>query len=52
MSMLTGFMGGFMTTLIEPIRLGLQESVRKLTVRVMWDEAGQARADPSRWCRS
>jgi hypothetical protein len=41
MEMLSGFMGGFMATLMEPIRLGLQESVRKLTVRVMWDEAGK-----------
>jgi hypothetical protein len=41
MEMLSGFMGGFMATLMDPIRLGLQESVRKLTVRVMWDEAGK-----------
>ncbi len=41
MEVLSGFMGGFMTTLMEPIRLGLQESVRKLTVRVMWDEPGK-----------
>ena len=41
MEVLSGFMGGFMTTLMEPIRLGLQESVRKLTVRVMWDEPGR-----------
>jgi prepilin-type N-terminal cleavage/methylation domain-containing protein len=41
MEMLSGFMGGFMSTLMEPIRLGLQESVRKLTVRVKWDEAGR-----------
>lgn len=57
MEMLSGFMGGFMATLMDPIRLGLQESVRKLTVRVMWDEAGKPEqsfevvnflADPSR----
>jgi prepilin-type N-terminal cleavage/methylation domain-containing protein len=41
MEMLSGFMGGFMATLMDPIRLGLQESVRKLTVRVMWDEPGK-----------
>jgi hypothetical protein len=41
MEMLSGFMGGFMSTLMDPIRLGLQESVRKLTVRVQWNEAGK-----------
>jgi prepilin-type N-terminal cleavage/methylation domain-containing protein len=41
MEMLSGFMGGFMATLMDPIRLGLQESVRKFTVRVMWNEAGK-----------
>jgi prepilin-type N-terminal cleavage/methylation domain-containing protein len=41
MEVLSGFMGGFMSMLMEPIRLGLQESVRKLTVRVMWHEAGR-----------
>lgn len=41
MEVLSGFMGGFMSMLMEPIRLGLQESVRKLTVRVMWNEAGR-----------
>jgi hypothetical protein len=41
MDMLSGFMGGFMATLMDPIRLGLQESVRKLTVRVEWNEAGK-----------
>jgi prepilin-type N-terminal cleavage/methylation domain-containing protein len=41
MEMLSGFMGGFMSTLMEPIRLGLQESVRKLTVRVIWNEPGR-----------
>jgi prepilin-type N-terminal cleavage/methylation domain-containing protein len=41
MEMLSGFMGGFMATLMDPIRLGLQESVRKLTVRVEWNEAGK-----------
>ena len=41
MEALSGFMGGFMATLMDPIRLGLQESVRKLTVRVKWNEAGK-----------
>jgi prepilin-type N-terminal cleavage/methylation domain-containing protein len=41
MEMLSGFMGGFMSTLMDPIRLGLQESVRKLTLRVKWNEAGK-----------
>jgi general secretion pathway protein I len=41
MEMLSGFMGGFMSTLMDPIRLGLQESVRKLTVKVKWNEAGK-----------
>jgi prepilin-type N-terminal cleavage/methylation domain-containing protein len=41
MQMLTGFMGGFMTTLMEPIRVGIQESVRRLTVKVMWNEMGR-----------
>jgi prepilin-type N-terminal cleavage/methylation domain-containing protein len=41
MEMLSGFMGSFMSTLMDPIRLGLQESVRKLTVRVKWNEAGK-----------
>jgi prepilin-type N-terminal cleavage/methylation domain-containing protein len=41
MEMLSGFMGGFMATLMDPIRLGLQESVRKLTVLVKWNEAGK-----------
>jgi general secretion pathway protein I len=41
MSMLTGFMGGMMSSFVDPIRLGLQESVRKVTVRVLWDEHGR-----------
>ncbi len=39
--MLTGFMGGMMASFIDPIRIGLQESVRKVTVRVLWDEHGR-----------
>lgn len=41
MSMLTGFMGGMMSGFVDPIRIGLQESVRKVTVRVLWDEHGR-----------
>lgn len=41
MSMLTGLMGGMMASFIDPVRLGLQESVRKITVRVLWDEHGR-----------
>jgi general secretion pathway protein I len=41
MSLLTGFMGGMMSSFIDPIRNGLQESVRKVTVRVLWDEHGR-----------
>ena len=40
MEVLTGFMGSFMTTLMEPIRVGLEESVRRLTVKVKWNEPG------------
>ncbi|HVZ87652.1 MAG TPA: type II secretion system protein [Polyangia bacterium] len=41
MSLLTGFMGSMMSSFIEPVRAGLQESVRKVTVRVLWDEHGR-----------
>ncbi len=41
MSMMTGFLGGMMSSFIEPIRLGLQESVRRVTVHVYWDETGR-----------
>jgi general secretion pathway protein I len=41
MAMMSGFLGGMMSTFIEPIRIGLQESVRKVTVRVSWDEVGR-----------
>jgi hypothetical protein len=30
-----------MSSFIDPVRLGLQESVRKVTVRVLWDEHGR-----------
>ena len=42
MQMMTGFLGGIMSSFIEPIKNGLQESVRKVTVRVTWDEIGRA----------
>ncbi len=38
MSMLTGMMGGMLSTFIEPIRNGLEQSVRKITLRVLWTE--------------
>jgi general secretion pathway protein I len=38
---MAGFMGGFMTTLIEPIRIGIEESVRRVTVQVFWSEPGR-----------
>jgi general secretion pathway protein I len=41
MMALAGVMGGFMSTLIEPIRVGLQESVRRITVTVRWNEVGR-----------
>jgi prepilin-type N-terminal cleavage/methylation domain-containing protein len=41
MSLMTGFLGGMMSSFIEPIRIGLEESVRKVTVRVLWDEVGR-----------
>jgi prepilin-type N-terminal cleavage/methylation domain-containing protein len=41
MEVLAGFMGSFMTTLMEPIRVGLEESVRRLTVKVKWNEPGR-----------
>jgi general secretion pathway protein I len=57
MSLISGFLGGMMSSFIEPIRLGLQEAVRRVTVHVTWDEAGrpnqtievvQYLADPSK----
>ena len=41
MELMSGFLGGVMSAFIEPIRIGLQESVRKVTVRVLWDEHGR-----------
>jgi general secretion pathway protein I len=41
MSMVSGFLGGMMGSFIEPIRMGLQESVRRVTVHVVWDETAR-----------
>lgn len=41
MELMSSFFGGMMSAFIEPIRIGLQESVRKVTVRVFWDETGR-----------
>jgi general secretion pathway protein I len=41
MDILSGFMGSFMTTLMEPIRVALEESVRRVTVKVTWTEPGR-----------
>lgn len=57
MSMMSGFLGGMMSSFIEPIRVGLQEAVRRVTVHVTWEESGrgpqsievvQYLADPSK----
>jgi hypothetical protein len=34
-------MGSFATMLMEPIRVGLEESVRRLTIKVKWNEPGR-----------
>ncbi len=41
MQALTGMMGGLMSSFMDPIRIGLQESVRRVTVKVFWDEVGR-----------
>ena len=41
MSGLTSMVGGLMGSFLDPIRLGLQESVRRVTVKVIWDEAAR-----------
>jgi prepilin-type N-terminal cleavage/methylation domain-containing protein len=41
MQALTGMMGGLMSSFMDPIRLGLQESVRRVTVTVSWNEVGR-----------
>jgi len=41
MQALTGMIGGLMGMFIEPVRVGLEESVRRVTVRVFWPERGR-----------
>jgi general secretion pathway protein I len=41
MQALTGMMGGLMSSFMEPIRVGLEESVRRVTVKVIWNELGR-----------
>lgn len=41
MQALTGMVGGLMGAFLEPIRVGLQESVRRVTLRVYWRERGR-----------
>jgi len=41
MQALTGMMGGLMSSFMEPIRVGLEESVRRVTVKVIWNEHGR-----------
>jgi len=41
MQALTGMMGGLMSSFMDPIRIGLEESVRRVTVKVSWDEVGR-----------
>jgi prepilin-type N-terminal cleavage/methylation domain-containing protein len=38
MQALTGMVGGMMGMFVEPIRIGLEESVRRVTVDVLWKE--------------
>lgn len=41
MQLMTGFLGGIASSFVEPIRVGLQESVRKVTLTVVWSEPGR-----------
>jgi prepilin-type N-terminal cleavage/methylation domain-containing protein len=41
MSALTGMVGGLMGVFFEPIRVGLQESIRRVTLTVYWREHGR-----------
>jgi general secretion pathway protein I len=41
LELMSGMLGGVMSAFIDPIRIGLQESVRKVTVRVTWVEHGR-----------
>jgi general secretion pathway protein I len=38
MQALTGMVGGMMGMFIEPVRVGLEESIRRVTLRVFWTE--------------
>ena len=38
MQALTGMVGGLMGAFIEPVRVGLEESVRRVTLKVFWIE--------------
>jgi prepilin-type N-terminal cleavage/methylation domain-containing protein len=38
---LTGMVGGLMSAFMEPVRIGLEESVRRVTLRVLWNERGR-----------
>jgi len=42
MQAMTGFMGGLLGGFIEPIRVGLEESVRRVTLKVFWKERGKS----------
>lgn len=41
MAAMAGLLGGMATSFIEPVRIGLQESVRRVTLTVAWDEVGR-----------
>jgi general secretion pathway protein I len=41
MQALTGMVGGLMSTFMEPIRVGLEESVRRVTLTITWNEVGR-----------
>ncbi len=41
MEILSGFMGNYMSMLMEPIRVALEESVRRVTVKITWSEPGR-----------
>ncbi len=41
MQAMSGFMGGLASAFIEPIRIGLQEAIRRITLTVYWDEPGR-----------
>jgi general secretion pathway protein I len=41
MSALTGMVGGLMGIFFEPIRVGLEESIRRVTLTIFWTERGR-----------